>query len=145
FRGQAEGVALAPLDLPFCGEERGALVVNGEGLQAELVDECEHRVLGGADPLAAELDRLPGGEDAVLVPAGDAVPRLEHEDVEARIGQRPGGGEPRQAGPDDDDVVEVGGRAARGAGRLGGSGAGRSGLRYAGRSGHRELLGWSAG
>jgi hypothetical protein len=62
--------------------------------------------VGRAHQLAAALDVLAGhevaeGDDA----AADAVAGLEHQDVVARRLQLEGGGQAREAGPDDDDPL----------------------------------------
>ena len=64
-------------------------------------------MLGRADPLAADLDDLIRvvADRVVEGAPADAVARLEDDDVEPRRLEIARGGQPREAGADDDDVV----------------------------------------
>ena len=73
----------------------------GEGRHAQLGRQRGQVVLGGADPLAAPVDRVPGLGDLGEGAAADAVAGLEHQDVDPGAGQVTGGGQARVAGPDD--------------------------------------------
>src|SRR5690606_22822107 len=74
----APGVLAAPAadlgDVP-------SLVVGRERGQPQLVHQGEHRVLPGADPLAADLDRLAAGQRVVQEAAADPVPGLQDDRV----------------------------------------------------------------
>ena len=75
-----------------------------DGLQAQRVDDLEEFVEAGADPLAAQLDVGPVTEHLVLDPAADALPRLQHRDVEPTVREVLRGNEPSQPSPDDGAV-----------------------------------------
>jgi hypothetical protein len=106
-RHPAERRGVAGEGAPVTGELEDVLtlVVGGVGGEAELLDQLVHAGLARADPLAAELDRLAVRERAVLRPAADAVPRLEHLHARAGAREPAGAGETGQAGADDHDVV----------------------------------------
>ena len=68
-----------------------------------LAQEIPQPRLVRADPLPAEVHRLPG-DFSGLDPAADAVAGVEDHDLAARGGKRPGGHQPGEARADDDDV-----------------------------------------
>ncbi len=89
---------------PSSAEDPGAVVVGREQPDPELLGQRPHAQLAGADPLAAELHDRAVGERVVQHPAADAVAGLEHDHAATRRRQVAGGGQPRQAGSDDDHI-----------------------------------------
>ncbi len=77
-----------------------ALVPGGERLEPELGDQLVHAVLGGADPLAAELHGGAVGGGAALGAPAHAVAGLQDHHVVAHRDQASGRGQAGQAGPD---------------------------------------------
>ena len=71
-----------------------AVAVALVGLEPELVDRLDERVLVGRDPLAADLEHRAVDDVGPEAPA-DAVARLEHGDRQARLLQLVRGGECR--------------------------------------------------
>ena len=73
--------------------------------QAELLGQPEVGPLERARQLAAELDATAVGQVGLLDAAAHAVARLEHEHVGAAEGEVAGGGQPGEAGAEDEHVV----------------------------------------
>jgi hypothetical protein len=81
------------------------LGVGRERLDPDLGGERGDPVLGRPDPLPAHLDHPSLAEVGVDRPPADPVARLEHQRLGSGRGERPGGGEPGEAGADDDHPV----------------------------------------
>ncbi len=78
-----------------------ALRIGGKSRHAQLGRQRGEVVLGGADPLPAPVDRVPGPGDLGEGAPSDTVPRIEHQDIDPGTGQVTAGGQARVAGPDD--------------------------------------------
>ncbi len=72
--------------------------------EAQLGGQGGDAVLGGPDPLAAQLDAGAVVEHAVVGAAADPVTGLDDPHRPSAPGELPGGDEPRQTGSDDDDI-----------------------------------------
>ena len=70
----------------------------------ELPRQCRDPVLGRADPLAADLHDLVVADRLVQQSPADPVAGLEHQHRPARRRELPGGCQPGQPGPYDDDI-----------------------------------------
>ena len=100
-----EDLALEPLQLAVGADvDVLALAVARVGLEAEVVEGLDERVLVGRDPLAADLEH--GAVDVVGPEASaGAVAGLEHDDRAAGVLQSSGGGEAGCPGAHDHDVA----------------------------------------
>ncbi|GMA36853.1 hypothetical protein GCM10025876_30570 [Demequina litorisediminis] len=81
----------------------GALVIGGEGGQAQFGGERDHVILAGTHERSAQVN----GEATDFLVAGaaaHAIACLQHDDVDATGREMAGGGEAGKAGADDDDV-----------------------------------------
>ena len=129
-----------------CAGRRGvdvvALVVLGEGLQAELVGERRDGVLRRPDPGAAEVGRVPVAQRRVERAAADAVAGLEDEDAATGGGQR--GRRVSPARPGTDDATSAVSRVRLRRGRGGAAGAQRGGACGAGPHRRRTACGTEA-
>ena len=80
-----------------------ALAVALVGLEPEVGDRLDERVLVGRDPLAADLEHRAVDDVGPEAPA-DPVARLEHGDRQTGLAQLVGRGGAGGAGADDDDI-----------------------------------------
>jgi hypothetical protein len=85
-----------------------ALAVGREGVDPELTRERRQPVLGGPDPLAADLDDLPVADLLVEGPPAHPIARLDHDHGGAGAHRGAGGRQAGQAGPDHHEVGVAG-------------------------------------
>ena len=84
-------------------DQVGAVVVGGDGRDAEISGQLQHRVLRRADERAAHIHRDAGYPAGVRASA-DPVAALQYQHIVAESGQLAGGGQSGETGPHHDDV-----------------------------------------
>jgi hypothetical protein len=103
----------AVADMAAVGEHPGVLTRElGKGRddrEAELLGETQVRLVKRAHHLAAELHDASIGQGRLLDAAAGAVPRLQHQDVRARVHQIACGAQAGQSGAHDNHVAFHGG------------------------------------
>ena len=106
--GEGQCRAGHPHDGAGAHDDIVAVVVLRVGVDAQLVGQGGDAALPRPDPLPAQVEGHPRSLDGVGASA-HPVARFEHDDLQARACQRPGGAQPGEPGPDNDHVgVSVG-------------------------------------